>query len=101
MFNRFNFITAIACLTLLLACGPKKNQPLQKPADLIPAPVELTVNSGSICSKKLADLPQKVKISEKALLGRLNGQKLTDWQLKSAYWMEIGKRNVKIEAADE
>ena len=101
MFNKFNFITAIACLTLLLACGPNKNQPLQKPADLIPAPVELTVNSGSVCSKKLADLPQKVKISEKALIGRLNGQKLTDWQLKSAYWMEIGKRNVKIEAADE
>ena len=42
-----------------------------------------------------------MKISEKALLDRLNGQKLTDWQLKSAYWMEIGKRKVKIEAAHE
>ena len=100
MFNKFNFITAGVCLILLLACGPKENQYSQKPTALIPAPVELRVNSGSVCSNKLADLPQKVKISEKALLSRLDGQKLTDWQLKSAYWMEISNRKVKIEAAD-
>ena len=76
VFKKFNFITAGACLMLLLACGTKGNQPQPKPADLIPAPVELTVRSGSVCSDKLASLPQKVKISEKALLGRLNGQKL-------------------------
>ena len=101
MLNRFNFITAIACLTLLLACGHKENHSLQKPAELIPAPVELNVRAGSVCSEKLADLPQKVKISKEALLRRLNGQQLTDWQLKSAYWLEIGERKVKIEAADE
>lgn len=101
MFKKINFMMAGACLMLLLACGTKGNQPQPKPADLIPAPVELTVSSGSVCSNKLASLPQKVKISEKALLDRLNGQKLTDWQLKSAYWMEIGKRKVKIEAAHE
>lgn len=86
---------------LMLACAPKGNLPQPEPADLIPAPVELTVRSGSVSSQKLTNLPQKVTISEKALLGRLNGRKLTDWQLKSAYWMEIGKRGVKIEAADK
>ena len=101
MFNKFNFIIAIACLVLLYGCGHKQNLSPQKPADLIPAPVELTVHSGSVCSNKLTDLPPKVTISEEALRSRLNGQELTDWQLKSAYWMEIGKKKVKIEAADE
>ena len=101
MFGKFNIMTAGACLMLMLACAPKGNLPQPEPADLIPAPVELTVRSGSVSSQKLTNLPQKVTISEKALLGRLNGRKLTDWQLKSAYWMEIGKRGVKIEAADK
>jgi hexosaminidase len=101
LFDRINFIKAIACLMLLPACCSESNQPLQKPSALIPAPVELTVHTGSVCSNKLADLPQTVKISEKAFLNRLNGRELTDWQLKSAYWMEIGKRKVKIVAVDE
>lgn len=98
MFNKLHF--AIAFLMFFQACGHKESQSDQKPAVLIPAPVEFTVQSGSVCSDKVADLPQKVRISEKALLGRLNGQKLTQWQMKSAYWMEIGKRQVKIVAAD-
>ena len=101
MTNKFKIVMTGACMMLLLAFCPKSNKPQAEQANLIPAPVELTVRSGSVCSNKLASLPQKVKISEKALLSRLKGQKLTDWQLKSAYWMEIGKRKVKIEAADE
>ena len=85
MLNKYNLITAIVCLTLLLACDSNRNLPPQKPATLIPAPVELTLHSGSVCSDKLADLPQKVEISKEALLERLNGEELTDWQLKSAY----------------
>ena len=101
MANKFKIMIAGICMMLLLAFCPKDNQPQAEQANLIPAPVELTVRSGSVCSNKLASLPQKVKISEKALISRLKGQKLTDWQLKSAYWMEIGKKKVKIEAADE
>lgn len=89
------------CIMIFFACTPKDTQSESKPVNLIPVPVELTVRSGSVCSNKLLDLPEKVNISEKALLRRLEGWKLTDWQLKSAYWMEIGKRGVKIEAADQ
>ena len=101
MFNKFKFMMAGACMMLLLACSPKNNPPQQKTVNMIPEPVELTLRSGSVSLNKLAHLPQKVNISEKRLLDKLNGQKLTDWQLKSAYWMEIGKNKVKIEAADE
>lgn len=88
---------------LALSCEQKATQSLNGTADLIPAPVELTIteNSGSISSDKLLDLPERVKLSEKALRHHLEGQDLTDWQLKSAYWMEIGKRGVKIVAADQ
>ena len=68
---------------------------------LIPAPVEYQPGKGSISSAQLAQLTPVVIISEKSLQKRLEGQKLTDWQLKQAYWMEIGKEGVRIEAADE
>lgn len=100
MSNKLHLAVAVALLMFFQACSHKENQSDQKPAVLIPAPVELSVQSGSVCSDKLADLPQKVRVSEKALIGRLNGQELTDWQMKSAYWMKIGKRQVKIVAAD-
>lgn len=96
-----HFITAGACLMFALACGQESGQTQGQPADLIPAPVDIKVSCGSITSNDLAGLPEKVKISEKALLKRLEGHELTDWQLKSAYWMEVGKKGVKIEAADE
>ena len=82
MFNKFKFMMAGACMMLLLACSPKNNPPQQKTVNMIPAPVELTVRSGSVSLNKLAHLPQKLNISEKRLLDKLNGQKLTDWQLK-------------------
>ena len=96
-----HFITAGACLMFALACGQESGQTQGQPADLIPAPVDIKVSCGSVTSDGLAGLPEKVKISEKALLKRLEGHELTDWQLKSAYWMEVGKKGVKIEAADE
>ena len=71
------------------------------PGDLIPAPVAFSLTSGSVESAKLTQGPEKVIVSQKAILQRLEGRKLTDWQLKGAYWLEVGKRGVKIEAADE
>lgn len=96
-----HFIIAGVCLISAYGCGQKDIHTQCEPADLIPAPVELAVNPGSVSSDKLAELPEKVKVSEKALLRRLEGRELTDWQLKSAYWLEIGKKGIKIEAADQ
>ena len=96
-----NFIIAGACLALTLSYGCKNVQTLSEPSDLIPAPVEMTVTPGCISADELANLPIKEKISEKALLRYLEGQELTEWQLKSAYWMEITPKCVKIVAADE
>lgn len=96
-----NFLAAGVCMALALSYGCKDVQTLSEPADLIPAPVEMTVTPGSISSEGLASLPVKEKISEKALLRHLEGQELTDWQIKSAYWMEITPKCVKIVAADE
>ena len=86
-------------IAFTLACGVMNTK--AQPTNLIPAPVEYSVRSGSISSKDMASLHEKVRISEKALLRRLEGRKLADWQLKSAYWLELGKKSVKIEAADE
>lgn len=77
---------------------------VQKPAgpmDLIPAPVAYTVLPGSIRSNALTQLPQEVILSEEALRRRLEGRELAPWQLKSAYWLEVGEKGVKMEAADE
>ena len=95
------FLIAGACMMLVLACGTMENQPQQKTVDLIPAPVEVNVLTGEIKANELANLPEKIRISEKALLRHLEGKNLTDWQLKSAYRMEIGKKNVKIVASDQ
>ena len=72
-----------------------------QPTNLIPAPAEYSALSGSISANKMASLHEKVRISQKALLRRLEGRRLADWQLKSAYWLELGKKGVKIVAADE
>ena len=93
-------------LTLLLAvsCGTQRQDEAvtgAQPGDLIPVPVQFTVSPGSIGSEALAASAPKVRISEKCLLRRLNGVQLADWQLKSAYWLEVGKKGVRIEAADE
>ncbi len=94
-------VIAGAGLMLVFGCGSKAVQLQYEPADLIPAPVELAVGSGVICSDDLIGLPEKVKVSEDVLRRRLDGKELTDWQLKSAYWMEISKKGIKIEAADQ
>ena len=70
------------------------------PGDIIPAPVEYSVLPGSIGSDRLMQMPQEVRISEGALRPYLKGRILADWQLKSAYWLEVGKTGVKIVAAD-
>ncbi len=64
--------------------------------NLIPAPAEYKVCKGFAKLSKC-----KVVKSEKALLHRLEGRELADWQLKSAYWLELGKKGVRIVAADE
>ena len=88
-------------IALTLACGVMSTKAQPQPTNLIPVPTAYSVRSGSISSKDMAGLHEKVRISEKALLRRLEGRQLADWQLKSAYWMELGKKGVKIEAADE
>lgn len=96
--------TLSLCLVLLsiICCTPgQKEVGGSQPRDLIPAPVEYSVSPGSIRADVLMQLPEKVRISEKALRRHLKGQDLAPWQLKSAYWLEIGKRGVKIDAADE
>ena len=70
------------------------------PGDIIPAPVEYSVLPGSIGSDRLMQMPQEVRISDGALRPYLKGRILADWQLKSAYWLEVGKTGVKIVAAD-
>ena len=70
------------------------------PGDIIPAPVEYSVLPGCVRADGLTQLPEEVLISENALRRHLKGRELADWQLKSAYWLEIGKKGVKIEAAD-
>lgn len=96
-----NFVAAGVCMLLAFSYGCKDALPLCEPADLIPAPVEITAKPGCISADVLVSLPEKVKVSQKALLRYLEGQELADWQLKSAYRMEISPKSVKIEAADE
>ena len=95
-------------IALAFVCGMMNAQAQALPTNLIPAPAEYSVRPGSISSKEMAGLHEKVRISEKALLRRLEGRKLEDWQLKSAYLLELGKKGVnqrstqvKIVAADE
>ena len=94
--------SAVLALLLIVSCGGpdgENNAGGAQPGDLIPAPVEFTVEAGFVQSEMIG-VPA-VRISEKALLRRLKGRRLADWQLKSAYWLEVGKKGVRIEAADE
>ena len=88
-------------ISLAFAFGLTNVQAQAQPTDLIPAPAEYSVSPGCISSKEMAGLHEKVRISPKALLRLLKGRKLEDWQLKSAYQLELGKKGVKIVAADE
>lgn len=91
------------CFFVLTCCAPRQNEVAGglQPKDIIPAPAEYSVRPGSLPADVLAQLPQKVRISESAIRRRLKGRELADWQLKSAYWLEVGKKGVKIVAADE
>ncbi|MCR5434745.1 MAG: beta-N-acetylhexosaminidase [Bacteroidaceae bacterium] len=88
-------------LALTLALGPMGSHAQSQPTHLIPAPAEYSVRSGTVSPDAMASLHEKVLISEKALLRRLDGRQLTPWQLKSAYWLTLGRRSLKIVAADE
>ena len=70
------------------------------PGDIIPAPVEYSVLPGCIQADGLTQLPEEVLVSESALRQQLQGRELADWQLKSAYWLEVGKKGVRIVASD-
>ena len=88
-------------LALSLACGAICFAAQTQLTNLIPAPAVFSPLPGGACSKTTACTHQRVRLSKKALLRRLEGRALADWQLRSAYWMEIGKRGVRIGAADE
>ena len=100
--RRLYFLLAAEALFLAVSCGGSKEDHKiagAQPGNLIPAPVAFTVEEGVIRPTEMGD--PAIRISEKALLRRLKGRKLTDWQLKSAYFLQIGKKGVRIEAADE
>ena len=101
------FLLFVPLLSILLAisvtsCEQKYNAVAggTSPADIIPAPVEYSVRPESIRADELTLLPEKIRISESAVRRHLKGRVLADWQLKSTYWLEVGKKRVKIEAAD-
>ena len=89
-------------LLAVASCAPKHSEVAggAQPGDIIPLPVEYSAQPVGITTEVLKQLPERVRISESALRQHLNGKQLTDWQLKSAYWLEVGKRGVKIIAAD-
>ena len=88
-------------MALALAFLSKSAQAQSQPTNLIPAPAVYSEQPGTISPNRLEALRQKVRISEKALRRRLEGRELADWQMKSAYWLEVGRKGVKIVAADE
>ena len=63
-------------IALALAFGPMSAQP--QPTNLIPAPAEYSVRPGIVSLDKLVGQGEKVRISPKALLRRLEGRKLAD-----------------------
>ena len=97
-----NTLIATLLLAAAVGCEPRQQKGCGAgPADIIPAPVEYEVGDGCIASAELAQMAPAVSISERGMKNRLKGQELTDWQLGQAYWLEIGKRGVKVVAADE
>ena len=97
-----NRYLAMCCALVAIACGTQRQEGCGAgPADLIPAPVEYQVGNGCFQTTELARLAPEVKISGKRLQKRLKGRNLADWQLREAYWLEIGKKGIRIEAADE
>ena len=88
-------------MALALAFLSKSTQAQSQPTNLIPAPAAYSERPGTISPNRLEASRQKVRISEKALRRRLEGRELADWQMKSAYWLEVGGKGVKIVAADE
>ncbi len=88
-------------MALALAFLSKSTQAQSLPTNLIPAPAAYSELPGTISPNRFEALRQKVRFSEKALRRRLEGRELADWQMKSAYWLEVGRKGVKIVAADE
>ena len=73
---------------------------LPQTTNLIPAPAEYAVGSGTVSRDKLTK-KAKVRISPKTLLRHLEGKHLAAWQVKSAYLLELTKKGARIVAADE
>ncbi|MBO7471461.1 MAG: beta-N-acetylhexosaminidase [Bacteroidaceae bacterium] len=87
-------------IALALALGLTEAQAQAQP-NLIPAPAGYSVRPGSISRDKLFGQAEKVSISPKTLIRHLEGRNLADWQLKSAYLLELSKKGAKIVAAHE
>ena len=62
-------------LALALAMGIVSAQAQSQPANLIPAPAEYNVRPGTISRDKMNGSHEKLRISEKAMLRRLEGRK--------------------------
>lgn len=95
-------ILAIGLLAIVVvSCTYRDKTAGTMPSDIIPAPVEFSVRPGIVRSDETLRLPEKVRISDSSVRRLLKGRELADWQLKSAYWLEVGKKGIKIVAADE
>lgn len=88
-------------ITLVITLGVISTQADDYQTNVIPVPAVYIVHPGCVNGSRLSCQRKKVRISEKALLHYLGERKLADWQLKSAYWLEIGEKEVRIVAADE
>lgn len=68
------------------------------PKDIIPAPFHYEVTKGTTSLPEAADMD--IRIGSKKFLSRIKGYGLEDWQVKSAYYLELSPKGLHIEAAD-
>ena len=68
------------------------------PKDIIPAPVQFEILQGTTNLPDAKDMD--IRIGNKKFLKRIKPYGLEDWQVKSAYYMELTPKGVRIEAAD-
>ncbi|MBO6160574.1 MAG: beta-N-acetylhexosaminidase [Bacteroidales bacterium] len=90
-------IRLIALAAALLAANSLFAQ--SSPKDIIPAPVQYEITQGTTRLPQAKDMD--IRIGEKKFFSRIKGFGLEDWQVKSAYYLELTPKGLHIEAADQ
>ena len=90
-------IRLIALAAALLAANSLFAQ--SGPKDIIPAPVQYEITQGTTRLPQAKDMD--IRIGEKKFFSRIKGFGLEDWQVKSAYYLELTPKGLHIEAADQ